>query len=682
MSAAFTNPPIRSYRAPTAEQFATLSKTSDEAVTNTSQHVIDTLVEFSKNNHVWVLARPVNPSSLLHMKDQAVPDDGSPPNLPAQGKNFFIHGKSADEGPANGLIPVNASISKAGKTPDINKTKAYQHENDHSLERSEETFIELQERLQITAAQLPEAERKPENIMKKAGISEDHFAPLVEKMQLTDKSGRQIYIFTDTDKLAAKGEDGKHIYAIQNEDKTFSKIDENHNVVGPYLPPATHKAEAVEVWGKPTIEVQGDGTLRTTEVRAITADVDIMAYAARIDLTPGTIRNFDQHVMSQKQAVIKESGLIFPEETRKNLATKPLSEMQEYINTISEDFTKGQALIKALQAVETQSDKDLQHLRGMGDGGKVIHDITGFLRSELKRDEISHGSEQFNYDATQPLDKEWILYKPDGSITKITSETRTGTQPGLLDIFSEAKRLGYSMPPNPTWGWKLQSGEYQRDETLKEQNKLIDPLMFVKTEDAVQQQAINNILDQRKKLGLVSIGLTEKGLSDEERTERTTKLKTDLDNSIKEYGKKYLIRERQEDDLEITSVQRRQSEAEDTHIQRMKEGQNSSYASVSGSYASKRTSPKISPSTTRRETLLPIAEAPRIPVEATKIAAPPARQAPDGRVRSPSLQTSSPIIDTRVDRIIGSLCDQTSQPKAQFIPRINIGQQKPHTEGR
>lgn len=181
-----------------------------------------------------------------------------------------------------------------------------------------------------------------------------------------------------------------------------------------------------------------------------------------------------------------------------------------------------------------KSEISRENLKGMGEGIRPILDITGAMRADFTNVEISHGSEQFNYAFTQPLDKEWVHIQPDGKVDIIKGEQE------LLKTFNNIKEKGRNIPPNPNWGWKINDeGKYEIDPELKEQNKKVDQLMMKKSSKGTEQdKKIQEILDNRLDLGLAASRKDPK-LSDKEQRNKIETLRVSLNTKLREYDIKY-----------------------------------------------------------------------------------------------------------------------------------------------
>ena len=139
-----TNDTTYTYQSLTSQAIAEMDskRTLDETATNISEANLKILREMATANQIDIITRPVNSTAFNQLQKGAV------------GKNMFVHGKSADRGLANGLIPLNASISKAGKDGILEKIQKFQGENSHSLEHSQKEFERIQEKLTDASTRL------------------------------------------------------------------------------------------------------------------------------------------------------------------------------------------------------------------------------------------------------------------------------------------------------------------------------------------------------------------------------------------------------------------------------------------------------------------------------------------------------------------------------------------------
>ena len=570
-----TNNPINNTTAKTEKEYTYIApKDTDfdlaaaistplESKTNIPTEVMDKISRFSNENNMPMILRPVNPLALLHLKNGAA------------GKSMFVHGKSAESGLAKGLIPVNASISKAGKSGDVLKIQTFQKENEHSLHLSNATIQTLQQQFMKAAAQLAPENRTTEAIMKEAGLSLDHFAPIITTVKLKDANGNQIYIFEGKGdaKLAAKDPINaqEHLYAIALDNNQFQRIDGNHEPVGkPFLSPNGFHPVALEVFGKPEISIGSDGQIILKEVNPITADIDTLAFGSQEIISPKKVTNYDEviawdarRVKDAKIAAIIEASLgVWDEAQAEQFASKSTAECIKTLNsqvTPSGVFKNSKALkelsikLKEIDSIAISPDQR-EHLRGMGDGSRIVHEVVAKLRILIGKDILSHGSEQFNYNFTQPLDSEWVIKLPNTSVEVVHSEA------GLMDIFSEVKKNGYHMPPNPNWGWRLnKDNKYEIDQELKEQNKFVDTLLFLdsKTVFEAYRQDTQRIQQLRVDLGKLSLNLpadlpvtsittslgkklsVPENISTTEREMIINACKTALNSAIKDYNTAY-----------------------------------------------------------------------------------------------------------------------------------------------
>lgn len=421
-------------------------RSSSEKEFNISDSTIAKLRNIAQSNEIVIITRPVNSTALTLMKQDAV------------GKNMFVHGKSAAEDSlAEGLITVNAGSSKAGKDDNENKIKAYNAENRASLKRSQELLELVQARLQEVAprrrsrlqkdlenldkkSEFTEQEVKykaaiekelkegpqPDQLLQEAKIPAEYFDQMVFAAPVLDKKGNQIYVFEDEFEVVKK-EDKQQIHAIEEGGKTYF-IDKNHNHnATPQEVPDGYKKIPLQVIGKPEITIGRDGSLNIGKVRPITADIDVLAYGAKVNLQEfDKMPSYHEVVAGEKQKLLNSSTSYSAEK---------------------------------FKDIEVQ----MEHLKGMGSAPEFVTAITGAMRGEFKDSvEISHNSEQFNIGFTQALDEKWVLIDNKGKVSTISGEKE------LLETFSRFKAEGLSMPPNPNWGWELREGRYEKNKNLVE----------------------------------------------------------------------------------------------------------------------------------------------------------------------------------------------------------------------
>ncbi len=516
------------FQALTSSQISEINstRTREEINTNISEENLALLKEFSRANEVDIILRPVNPTAFPLMKKGAV------------GKNMFVHGKSADKGLVDGLIPLKSSISKAGKNKDINKIQTFQRENNHSVEHSNQEFKKIENMLAKSAQkfqQSGETNITSELLLHDAGIAAEAFDQLISTVNLVDKNKNQIYIFTDNDGLAKNPADDPngHIYAIKLQDGQFQRIDNNHEFIGEKFSEIQGtKPEEVKVIGKPEIKIETDGSIAITAVKPITADIDVLAYGAKLNLY-GDVENHKTLLESEKDKIISSSGITLSEKTQNKLkrtnsidytSSKELMRLSSLEYLLSNSRGNDDSGFHDLLASLRESEVNLEHLKGMGEGVRPVLDITGAMRADFTNVEISHGSEQFNYTFPQPLDSEWVYINTKGETEIIQGEQE------LLNVFNQVKMSGNSMPPNPNWGWKLDSeGNFQIDKDLKEKNEFVDKLMM-----KPRTKEIEDILDARLQLGLFAINPNQQ-LSANESEEKLNELQNNLDEKIQSY---------------------------------------------------------------------------------------------------------------------------------------------------
>ena len=476
------------------------SRSSSEKEFNISDATIAKLRNIAQSNEIVIITRPVNSTALTLMKQDAV------------GKNMFVHGKSAAEDSlAEGLITVNAGSSKAGKSDDADKIKAYNAENRESLERSQELFGLVQAKLRAVAplrrsklqvefdnlgqkSELTEQEvRKkaeiekelkeglqPDKLLQEAKIPAEYFDQMVFASPVLDKKGNQIYVFENEFEVVKK-EDKQQIHAIEEDGKMYF-IDKNHNrSPTPQEVPAGYNKVPLQVIGKPDITISQDGSLNIGKVRPITADIDVLAYGAKVNLQEfDKMPSYNEVVAAEKQKLLN-SSTFYPKEI----------------------------LAEKFKDIEVQR----ENLKGMGSAPEFVTAITGAMRGEFKNSvEISHNSEQFNIGFTQALDDKWVLIDNKGKVSTISGEKE------LLETFNKFKAEGLSMPPNPNWGWELKGGKYEKNKDLVEIGASCQQLclkMYALKDDHEKATEIEKI-EINKKIEFVSDILklqTETGLT-------------------------------------------------------------------------------------------------------------------------------------------------------------------------
>ncbi|MBP7189693.1 MAG: hypothetical protein KA998_00390 [Rickettsiaceae bacterium] len=440
---------------PKSEVEDIVSKSSpQENATNISDAHAALLSDFCNANDTYAVLRPVNETARHWLARGAV------------GKNMFVHGKSVASGPASGLISFNASISKAANRGE-ESIKLSQHDNEHSIEQSDKLLGDLEKTLKAAAARLviqgiENPSRK--EILNAAKVSEEAFDPILQKVQLSDRNGSPIYILTNADKFAAKDQNGKHVYVV-SENGQYYAIDDNHDRVNQIDIPESLKLEPLELIGKPEIEIASDGSISTSKIRPITADIDVLAYGSKENLREGAMEDHTSLLIEQKTKFLQ--AMHFPQDFIEDFSAKP-------IDYLKQNYPKETTIIDQLEAIESK----FVHLRGMGGATRSVLDITGAMRADFHHDELSHGSEQFNYYFPQPLDKEWVVVNPKGEVKVVTGES------GLLALFNEAKVNGYSMPPSPHWGWTMdRAGRYVASDELKKTNDFVNSVMYKEDKD-------------------------------------------------------------------------------------------------------------------------------------------------------------------------------------------------------
>lgn len=457
------------------------SRSSKEKEFNISDSTIAKLQNIAQSNEIVIITRPVNSTALTLMKQDAV------------GKNMFVHGKSAAEDSlAEGLITVNAGSSKAGKSDDIDKIKAYNAENRESLDRSGELFELVQAKLREVAplrrsrlqrelealnkkSELTEKEAKnkaeiekelkdgptPDKLLQEAKIPAEYFDQMVFAAPVLDKKGHQIYVFQD-DFGRVKKEDKQQVHGIEEGGKLYF-IDKNHehNSISQEVPVGYNKVP-LQVIGKPEITIGKDGSLNIGKVRPITADIDVLAYGAKVNLQEfDKMPSYHEVVIAEKEQLLKSSTFQLTQEAKHALVNDKVDDVLR-ASVIPDSLKQDKEFIKlagSFKNIEVQR----ENLKGMGNAPDVVMAITGAMRAEFKDSvEISHSAEQFNIGFTQALDDKWVLIDKEGKVSTISGEKE------LLETFSRFKAEGLSMPPNPNWGWELKEGKYEKNKDLVE----------------------------------------------------------------------------------------------------------------------------------------------------------------------------------------------------------------------
>lgn len=459
-----------------------------ERSTNISEKHAKILSDFCGANDTYVVLRPVNETARHWLAKGAV------------GKNMFVHGKSVASGPASGLISFNASISKSANRGE-ESIKLAQHDNEHSIEQSDALLEKLEGALRSAANELSSNGRNNNSrteLLNFAKISEDAFDPIVQKVQLTDKNDNEIYILTDKNKLAAKDASGNNIYVVAENDRFYS-IDDNHEKIKEITIPDSLSLEPLEVIGKPEIEISQDGSISMKKIRPITADIDVLAYGAIGNLREGAMEDHSSILKAQKVSFLE--SIKFPGDLIDEFSSKNPNELKA-------TYSNESVIADELERIESK----FVHLRGMGGATRPILDITGAMRGDFRSDELSHGSEQFNYYFPQPLDKEWVVVAPNSDVKVITGES------SLLGLFNEARAKGYSMPPSPHWGWTMdRTGKYVSSDSLKQINEFVNSIMY--NEDKGTKLQRDKVVANRLLLGLAHISSQEEWSSSLEEIE-------------------------------------------------------------------------------------------------------------------------------------------------------------------
>ncbi|NRB11313.1 MAG: hypothetical protein HRU35_06875, partial [Rickettsiaceae bacterium] len=486
--------------------------------------------------------RPVNKSALPLINNGAV------------GKNIFAHGKSSEYPIVNGLIPMHSAISKAGKNDDLTRIEKYDKENDHSVENSDEVLDRVEKKIKSKWSELsPKEKEDPEKyhdkILAKAGLSAELFEELVQPVDLLDKNSNQIYFFKDKKGLAFRDQDTREpVFAIKDKEGNYIQIDGNHESMGSIIP-NDYEPVAIQVLGKPVMEITKNGDLKVKEVKPLTADIDVLAYGTKID-----IENYNTISHKEMTKAAREKILQNPDYDKLFSGFKSIliSKSIDKVPRVVKYFIKkslGQK--KSQELLETLKKEKIlkQHLHGMGEGAEISHAITGHMRAEFKNTEISHGAEQFNLRFTQPMGDNWVVVDPKGKVSVIKTEEE------LLKTFNKFRDEGLSMPPNPKWGWKLEENGYVIDQ---EQKALFDKITNAKNTidkkaSAKQKKHLQKLVDTKLKLGILSVTtpieyIREQGKKDN----KPRKSKAELDQEIKStknklnelmesYSKKYPV---------------------------------------------------------------------------------------------------------------------------------------------
>ncbi len=221
-------------------------RTEDERISNIDEKTLAEIKKKANESGVSIILRPVNETAYLWIKSGA------------RGKNMAVHGKSSEELLLRGLIPVQASISKAGKNDDPQKIRGANEENKESLIISK---------------------RLIEQMKKKRELVQTLEERIVTSAPLHTKTGKQIYIFENNENLALRDSNSKAAHFFIKESASFCRINENHEIVSKKegLSHEFHPV-AVEVMVKPEINKAGD----IKGIQPITADIDVLAYGHEI----------------------------------------------------------------------------------------------------------------------------------------------------------------------------------------------------------------------------------------------------------------------------------------------------------------------------------------------------------------------------------------------------------------
>jgi len=525
-----------SFKAPTNDDISnTENRSADEIATNITDNALNAMRDIAISNDMLIITRPVNSIAFVHMSAGAV------------GKNMFVHGKSASAGTiAQGLIPMQSSISKAGDFDNVNKIHAYNKENIHSIENSSKVFEEIEGKLKVAAANLMNDgmnEPTPSEILKKASLGMEAFDPLVSKVSLFDKNGNQLYIFEDNEGKALRKKNTRaHIYGIQ-QDGAFKLVDNNHEIIdhNPSIP-AGFTEKKVEVLGKPDITITKEGLLQINEILPITADIDMLSYGVKAEAGKFGSRSYALDLATEKKKLLDESKIALPDSVLNVLlVNKTVAEevLSGYVPESVDQSLTNETVINYIQSLNPEQEQNfnnliskfrnaemrLEHLKGMGEGSELSIGITGHLRDEFKGQmEVSHGPEQFNIYFTQPLDSEWVSIDNKGEVKVIKGEEE------LLQVFSKAKQDGFNMPPNPNWGWKLENSEYKVDKELRDMHQEAGELNIkLSKANEEEKKQIYDIIESKVALGIASI--------DEQQDHKIiNEKKKELDNKIQTYN--------------------------------------------------------------------------------------------------------------------------------------------------
>lgn len=498
--------------------------TPEEKISNIQQGVLDELKDVAASNKLPMWIRPVNKIALSHMKKGAA------------GKTMFIHGKSSPEGTiTQGLICMSSSISKAGMDDDVAKVAQYNDENKHSVEVSDKQFANIEKRLQLTVAARNKNNDPPLEgaaLFAAANVTDEELAPLLQEINLVDNKGRQIYIFENDKALALRDKGKQYVYAVKSGDQ-FQRIDLDHkNMVAPFTPPDGYNAVEIKVLGKLIVNAEKDGSLSIGKTpRPYTADIDLLGVASQnIDLNryDQVIEN-QRYAQNEKKKAIDDSGLKFSDDQ-----IKALLSTNTLINIEGFDTDKITELSDKLKKI----DKLRENYKSIGHGTDDFIALVGHMRSVFAEStELSHGAEQFNIDFTQPLDKEWVLIRENGEVSKIKGEE------ALLASFNEHVSKGYSVPPNPFWGWQWNKDRtgYEIDPKRINTDALRTSRSSVPNEQKVM---IDDILNAQRAFGIANIS----GKSSIAKYEATStqidpaeieKLRKDFETKLLKYEEQY-----------------------------------------------------------------------------------------------------------------------------------------------
>lgn len=552
-------------------------RTDEEKKFNIASKTIDTLRGIARSNGMAIITRPVNKTALTLMKQGAV------------GKSMFIHGKSAsDDSLAEGLIPLNAGSSKAGQGDNASKIKVYNEENKESLERSRELFEVVQSKLQEVApqrrsrleAELVDLNKKtsftaqeiknkakieqelkegptPDKLLQEAKIPEEYFHQMVFAVPVLDTKKQQIYVFEEEGivaKQTIKDKDGKdkkiQMHAIKTENGKFQFIDKNHKPIGePRDAPEGFEPVALQVMGKPEITIGKDGTLNIGKVRPITADIDVLAYGAKLDLYEfDKMPSYAEVVAGEKRQLLEGSNFQLTQEARESLINHKIDDVVRTSGIIPDNLKQDKEFMKLAESFKN-IELQRENLKGMGSAPDAIMAITGVMRAAFKDSvEISHASEQFNIGFTQPLDKEWVMIDPKGNVKAINGEKE------LLEAFSHFKNEKLSMPPNPNWGWELKKeGEgwkYEKNKDLVDISANCQQLCLKRNSlrDG-DKQFVSNVLKLQTEVGMMAI-------SEQRDDNKFAQKITELDNCIDECRLRKIFTKKDLDEVRTNKKQR------------------------------------------------------------------------------------------------------------------------------